>query len=486
MANISRASVCALLLGAGLLVGCTSNRPDVSLNAFGDIPIDDQFEEFWSDHGGLSTFGPPIEPARGEGSLLRQMFLNAELVIDRNASSGNSVELAPLGKRLGLAEPPVSPQSAEGSRYFPATGHMLYAGFTQAYDEVGGQAVAGAPISEVKFRDGKILQYFENLGLYREENDAPSEVRLLALGLAARPERLASLVGDVLLVLPPEIMLRPFGQFMDRFGGESLFGHPLTEPFFTQDGAVEQIYQRAAFYSSVRDPSVVLLRPLGESLGPADAPAPQVDDPDSLYFSETGHNVQWAFAEFYQSNSGEEILGLPLEESHIEDGLLVQRFQNTVLTYHYDLPEHLAVQFAALGTAYLESIDAGVVPPTPVDPGSTPTAAPDAAPTIVDVTTWPERPLAPIGNPQWIWIEVLLPDGTPWVDVVPLLVVHGPRSDFYPSVPATGTEGRTSLVLVMEDLQPGEVVNYDVIVSGEFGIGHAQGQFAAIWSVPTP
>ncbi len=486
MADITRASCCVLLLGAGLLVGCTADHPVAGLNAFGDIPIDEQLEEFWSDHGGLSTFGPPIEAARREGPVLRQMFLNVELVVDRNLPTAGSVELAPLGRRLGLAEPPVSPLSADGSRYFSATGHMLYAGFTQAYEELGGEAVAGAPISEVKFRDGKILQYFENLGLYREEDEAPSEVRLLALGLAARPERSASLVGDIRLVLPPEIMLRPFGDFMDRFGGESLFGPPLTEPFFTQDGSIEQIYQRAVFYSSVRDASVVLLRPLGESLGPADAPVPPAEDPDGLYFPETGHNVRWAFAEFYRSNRGEEILGLPLEESHIEGGQLVQRFQNAILTYHYDLPVHLAVQLTPLGIAYLESMDVGVVPPTSAHPGSTSTAAPDAAPAIVTVTTWPERALAPVGSPQWIWIEVLLPDGTPWSNIVPLLVVHGPRSDFYPSVPATGAEGRTSLVLTLEDLQPCEIVNYDVIVSGEFGIGHAQGQFATIWSAPTP
>jgi len=486
MAPICRICICAFILGTGLLVGCTASNPAAGLNAFGDIPIAAQLDDFWSDHGGLNSFGPPLEPARSTGSLLRQVFLNAELVVDRNSTSGQSVELAPLGRTLGLAEPAVSPLATDGSQYFSSTGHMLYAGFSQAYEELGGEMVAGAPISEVKFRDGRILQYFENLGLYREENDAPSEVRLLALGLASRPDRRASMVADVKLVLPPEILLRPFGVFLDRYGGESLFGPPLTEPFFTPSGTVEQIYQRAAFYSSVRDSGTVLMRPLGESLGPADAPVSITNDPDGLYFQETGHNVRWAFAEFYRSNHGEEILGFPLEESHIEGGQLVQRFQYAILTYHYDLPVHLAVQFAPLGVAYLESIDVGVVPPTSVHPGATSTAAPDQSTSIVNVTTWPEQSIIPVDSPQWIWIEVLLPDGTPWIDIVPLLVVHGPRHDFYPSIPATSAEGTTSFVLLIEDLQPGEIVNYDVIVSGEFGIGHAQGQYAAIWSLPTP
>jgi hypothetical protein len=363
---------------------------------------------------------------------------------------------------------------------------MLYPGFTQAYADLGGEAVAGAPISEIEFRDGLILQYFENVGLYRKESDAPSEVYLIALGLASRPERSSALVDDIQLVLPPQILLRPFGDFLDRHGGESLFGRPLTEPFFNQDGAVEQIYQRAVFYSSVRDPSVVRLRPLGEALGPPDAVAPPVEDPDGLYFAETGHNVRWAFAEFYRSNQGETILGLPLEESHIDAGRLVQRFQFALLTYHYDLPPHLAVQLAPLGESYLAGLDPGIVPPTSVHPVFTPTPAPDAPPVAVRVITWPDQVMAPVGRPQWIWIEVLLPDGTPWSDVVPLLVVHGPNGDTYPAVPPTGAEGKTSLVLLLEDLEPGEIVNYDVIVTGEYGIGHAQGQFVAIWSAASP
>jgi hypothetical protein len=443
-------------------------------------------EAFWSDHGGLSTFGPPIEEAREDGNLLRQAFLNVELIVDRNAPNSNSIELAPLGRRLGLAEPPVSPIGLSGSQYFSATGHILYTGFTQTYAALGAEPVVGAPISEVKFRQGMVLQYFENMGFYRQENDAPSEVHLLAFGLASHPERGASMIQDVHYVLPPAILLRPFGDFLDRFGGEALFGPPLTEPFFTQDGAIEQIYERAALYSSVRDSSQVKLRPLGEALGPAEAPVAAAEDPDVLYFPETGHNVRWAFAEFYRSHHGEQILGFPLEESHIEGGILVQRFQYGELHYHYDLPGHLAIQLAPLGISYLESMDTGMVPATPAAPNSTPTPKLDQIPSIVTVTTWPEMPMIPIGSSQWIWIEIRLHDGTPWTNMTPLVVVHGPRSDYYPIVPPTNTEGKTSLVLALENLNPGEIVNYEVVVSGEYGIGYALGQYAAIWSTAAP
>ncbi|HEY70112.1 MAG TPA: hypothetical protein G4O08_05960 [Anaerolineae bacterium] len=485
MGRVAKVCISAFMLGACLLIGCTSNQPYAGLDAFGDIPIAPQLESFWSAHGGLTTFGPPIEAAREDGHLLRQVFLNVELVVDRNSAT-SSVDLIPLGRTLGLAEPAVSPIGSSGSQYFSATGHILYTGFTQVYSALGAEPVVGAPISEVKFRQGLVLQYFENMGFYREENEAPSEVHLLAYGLASRPDRGMNMTQDVQYVLPPEILLRPFGDFMDRFGGEALFGPPLTEPFFTQDGAIEQIYERAAFYTSVRNSAQVQLRPLGESLGPAEAPVAPVEDPDALFFPETGHNVRWAFAAFYRTHQGEQILGLPLEESHIEGGVLVQRFQYGELTYHYDLPSHLAIQFAPLGLAYLESKEIGSVPPTPVASRSTPTANPHQAPLVVIVKTWPEKPMIPIGSSQWIWIEILLQDGMPWVNATPLVVVHGPRGDIYPIVPATSTEGKTSFILALDDLQPGEIVNYEVVVSGDYGIGYALGQFAAIWSTASP
>ncbi len=485
MGRVAKVCISAYILGACVLIGCTSNQPYAGMDAFGDIPIAPQLERFWSDHGGLITFGPPLEAAREDGHLLRQVFLNAELVVDRN-SPNDSIDLIPLGRTLGLAEPAVSPIGSSGSQYFSTTGHVLYTGFTQAYAALGAEPIVGAPISEVKFRQGLVLQYFENIGFYRKENEAPSEVHLLAYGLASRPDRGADMTQDVPYVLPPEILLRPFGDFMDRFGGEALFGPPLTEPFFTQDGAIEQIYERAAFYASVRDSAQVQLRPLGEALGPAEAPVAPVEDPDALFFPETGHNVRWAFAEFYRTHQGEQILGLPLEESHIEGGVLVQRFQFGELNYRYDLPSHLAIQFTPLGLAYLESKEIGSVPPTPVASLSTPTARPDQAPSVVIVNTWPEKPMIPIGSSQWIWIEILLPDGTPWNQVKPLVVVHGPRGDLYPDVPATSTEGKTSFILALEDLQPGEIVNYEVVVSGEYGIGYALGQYAAIWSTASP
>jgi hypothetical protein len=484
MERVTKVCICAFVLGAGLIAGCASTQYGADLNAFGDISIAGEFEDYWAAHGGLVTFGPPLDFAHSEGSFLIQTFLNAELMLDRSTPGNSSVELAPLGINLGLSEPAVSPQASQGSRYFSATGHMLYAGFSQVFEELGGEAVVGAPISEVKFRDGRIVQYFENLGLCRDENAAPSEVHLLALGLAAHPERSAFMVGNISYFLPPEIMLRPFADYLDRFGGESLFGPPLTEPFFTQDGSIEQIYERAAFFSNVSEASTVHMRRLGETLGPAEASVPHVEDPDGLYFTETGHNVRWAFAEFYRNNDGEVLLGLPLEESRIENDQLVQRFQNGILTYRYDLPSHLAVQLAPLGITYMQSMAAGIIPPTSAHPGTTPTPSELTDLPSVQVTTWPERFMSPLGSPQWIWIEVLRPDGSPWIGVEPLLVVHGPRGDHYPSVPATGTEGRTSLVLVLDDLRPGEIVNYDVIVSGEHGLGHAQGQFAATWSMP--
>jgi hypothetical protein len=410
--------------------------------------------------------------------LLYQVFLNVELVYDRNAAPSARISLHPLGLDLGLAEPPVPPPADPAARYFESTGHTLYADFAQTYFDLGGERVAGAPISEVKRYDGRSIQYFENLGLYREEGEAPSEVRLLALGLEACGERCIPRAQTLTYLLPPYILERPFASVLDRFGGERLLGAPLTGSYLAPDGSLEQIYQRAVVFSPSHNPVDLRFRRLGEMLGPADPPVLPSYERGSTYFPETGHNVAWAFADFYAAMQGDLLLGLPLEEAHLEGDMLVQRFQNGILEYHYDLPAMLATQLASLGDLYLASLPADAISSlaVPIQPTSPPLAYPLQQ--SVTIETHLRYAFLPVGEAQEITVRVLH-DGIPWSQVTPLIVVHSPRSDFSPEVEATDAEGTTSVLVALDDLRPGEIVNYEVIVSGEYGEGYAFGQYIA-------
>lgn len=74
-----------------------------------------------------------------------------------------------------------------------------------------------------------------------------------------------------------------------------------------------------------------------------------------LYFSNTGHNVQGALAQFYLARNGFKNFGDPLTEAFFEDKVLVQYFRNARLDYHPENPEPFRVQVGLLGYIYNQS-----------------------------------------------------------------------------------------------------------------------------------
>lgn len=475
------------VIGGMILGSCSSFVAPGETIENGDVTVAEAFGEFWADKGGLETLGPPLEPAHVESSLLRQPFLNAELVFDTRATTPSHIYLAPLGRELGLAEPPVPQPSKSGIRYFKSTGHTLFTGFVQAFDRLGGERVLGDPISEVAFRDGLVVQYFECAGLFREQSAAPTEVHMLALGLAARSGADRTPPPGYQAVLPPGLRPRPFAAFLDRYGGEAVFGVPLTDPHLAPDGSLEQVYEGAVLFSPNGAPAEVRLRPLGRALGPADPPGVPPNDPQSAYFAESGHTLGLAFTEFYANHGEQEVIGLPLGEASASGGVLSQRFENLVLQYRFDLPSPLAVQLAPIGRDYMSRVPA-VTPLSSVSPAAAPlpTAEETATTGVAVVRTWVERPILPRGAEQTIFVEVRRADGAAWAGVAPVIVIEAPEGKLYPPVPLTNPEGLTAVTLTIDGLTPGEIVTYDVAVAGDAGLGYASGQFAGGFSTPSP
>lgn len=470
------------------LSGCSPAGPRAAQTEDARYTIAPPIQTFLIENDLEGKFGPALEPPRVEGGISRQTFLAAELEHDADAEQGQGVRLLPLGVRLGLAEPPVPPGADTAGRYFDATGHFLYPGFVQRYEQLGGEDLLGAPISEAKFREGKIFQYFENVGMYKQEDAPPLDAGLLALGAASRPELSPAVTEDTAVVLPPSIVFQPFAPFIEPFGGEALFGPPLTEPYLAPDGALEQVYERAVLFSEDADPESAGLRRLGAALGPAEPPALPADEPDALYFEQTGHNVRWALAEFYQSHGGDEILGLPLGEGELSGDVMTQRFEKGVLEYHYDLPPDLAIQLAPLGRRFLEA--AAVTPATTATPAwrsqGTIAPTPGGPEGTVRLKTWPLHPVMGQGQQQIIYIEAKDDRGEPIAGITPLMAIYRNGSELYPPLGATDVNGMTSLSLSPIEFQPGEIVNYEVVAAGENGYGYVWGQFAVMLGTPWP
>lgn len=483
------ATATIVCVGLALVTGCSFPPAASPSSQDAGIAIAPEFEAFVREHDLMPAAGPPLQPPVTEGAVTRQLFLAMELQYDPGASPDRQVSLSPLGIRLGLSEPPVPPPAQPNGSYFPSSGHTIYAGFLQRYESLGGEALLGAPIAEVKFQGGKIFQYFENVGIYREQDAPPSQAGLLALGAASKPELDLKGLEDIRVVLPPAIVFQPFEGFIERLGAESLFGAPLTEPYLARDGALEQAYERAVIYSPESNPEQAHLRPLGLDLGPPSPPVPPVDDPGALYIPKYGHNIRWSFVDFYRNHNGDEILGLPLEEAKLSEGLLSQRYENGILAYHYDLPPEHAFQLAPLGRRYLgESPGAAYRAPAPTPPSLGPriAATPPSADKGVRIESWPLYSVFASGQQQIIYIEVRTGAGEPLAGVTPVIAIYRQDSELYPPLGATDSQGMTSISLSPIDFSPGEIVNYEVVVTGEEGYGYAWGQFAVLLGTPWP
>jgi hypothetical protein len=124
-----------------------------------------------------------------------------------------------------------------------------------------------------------------------------------------------------------------FKHFWHFFGGEAVFGRPLTDAARDQDGKLVQYFERARLqlnesvhvqpidpdWPEGQTPEVYLdrvhLAPLGEQLTAGRA-FPRVADPgrpDTRYFAQTGHTLSGAFRAFWETR-GEIFFGPPISE----------------------------------------------------------------------------------------------------------------------------------------------------------------------------
>ena len=83
--------------------------------------------------------------------------------------------------------------------------------------------------------------------------------------------------------------------------------------------------------------------------GAATQAAPTAPGQLVAYFPQTGHNVITTFKKFFDAYGGVTVLGLPLTESFLEDGLQVQYFERARFEYHQNLPAGQRIQLTQIG-----------------------------------------------------------------------------------------------------------------------------------------
>ena len=151
-----------------------------------------EFKKYWDKYGGLSIFGFPTseefqEVSQTDGKLYNVQYFERNRFEYHPDKAGTPyvVLLGLLGSEMtkGRLFPTVAPvQSTATLWWFKETGHTLSGRFLEYWQQNGGLAIFGFPISEQFQEGGFLVQYFErNRFEYHTENAGSKYDVLLGL-----------------------------------------------------------------------------------------------------------------------------------------------------------------------------------------------------------------------------------------------------------------------------------------------------------------
>ena len=288
-----------------------------------------------------------------------------------------------------------------------------------------------------------------------------------------------------------------FLAYFRAYGGERIFGYPITEDFYDRydAGCRTQYFQKARMdlVPGVFGSARIRLAPLGEYLGQRDPPIPAGDippssDPNRRYYPQTGHTLGYAFKTFFDFNGGLEVFGYPITELMVENGVIVQYFQKAKMEWHPEKPNDERVQLANLGEMYFQHARLNPallsrVPPATVSsqgPTPQPTAAawPPFRRPVTQMTVYVSLRSAIVGTKgsQTVSVYVADQDGEPIAGATVLCTVRYPREDRVLAMPVTDTDGRSYLTFQLANPPPGYIVFVEVTAT--YGQAKAGGRAA--------
>jgi hypothetical protein len=132
-------------------------------------------------------FGLPITDAfrDEETGLLIQYFEKTRFELHPDAPADLQVQLTPIGEYLYQpGEPLAAPPNFPSCRYFTETDHKVCYAFLDFFEDHGGVAQFGYPISGFEIHDGWISQYFQRARFeWHPELPAGEQVVLADLGI---------------------------------------------------------------------------------------------------------------------------------------------------------------------------------------------------------------------------------------------------------------------------------------------------------------
>jgi hypothetical protein len=288
-----------------------------------------------------------------------------------------------------------------------------------------------------------------------------------------------------------------FLAYFDAYGGERIFGYPITEDFFDriESGCRVQYFQncRMDLVPNLFGSPQIRLAPLGELLGFRAPPIPPSDippdnDPYRRYYQQTGHTLGYAFKTFFDFNGGLDIFGYPITELMVENGLIVQYFQKAKMEWHPERPNEERVQLASLGETYFRAAGLNLALLGRAEPIQAEEAAqtPDLIPTVwsplrrqvkqLIVYTSLRKTIVSTHGDQSVSVYAADQDGQAISGATVMCTVRYPYEDRVLAMPVTDTNGRSYLTFQLANPPPGYIVFVEVMAT--YGQARAGGRAA--------
>ncbi|MCE9644809.1 MAG: hypothetical protein K8S20_02325 [Chloroflexi bacterium] len=114
----------------------------------------------------LILYGYPItEEFVSKDGLTVQYFQRARFEFHAELPEGTRVQLTALGTETYVSTGESSKNNSLACRAYPETGHTICFEFLEYFDQYGGVAQFGYPISGFEYHENKLVQYFEKARL---------------------------------------------------------------------------------------------------------------------------------------------------------------------------------------------------------------------------------------------------------------------------------------------------------------------------------
>jgi hypothetical protein len=261
-------------------------------------------------------------------------------------------------------------------------------------------------------------------------------------------------------------------------GGLRIFGYPITEEFEWQGRRI-QYFQKARMELHPENPFAyrVQLGLLGDELGHRQPSVPpSTNDPYRRYFPETGHTVQYAFLNFYDSNGGLDIFGYPITEFTLENGRIVQYFQRARMEWHPELSGDQRVQLGDLGTIHFDAAGFDPSLKLPRTPAQAPVATPFKT-TGLKIRASVKFPITARTGSQTVFVDVSDQAGNPIATANVVIAAQDVNTTQQFNIPATNQQGSTAYTFSVDGFTPGKMVVVEVRVAYVDLVSTAQTSF---------